>query len=96
MAGPGTCKQCKVTGRVGGRGLCQICYSKHRYRGTLSKFPRSTWRRTELMAEWELCKLRGLSVREAAERIGVSLSALRKAIQRSRHSDPNPVGPRPA
>lgn len=36
------------------------------------------------MAEWDFWRVRGHGVREAAEKIGVTVSALRKAIERTR------------
>lgn len=80
----GKCKDCKEFGPIGGRGLCKKrCYGYHYNNGTLEKFPRLTWKRAELLAEFNLCRARGLSVREAAEKIGVSTVALYRAIQRA-------------
>ena len=79
----GKCVSCKQVRVLGGRNLCKAnCYKFHHDRHTLEKFPRITWRREDLIAEYNICKARGLSVREAAEKIGVGLSALRRAIQR--------------
>lgn len=79
------CKDCKEKTLITGRGLCKNkCYNYHRQRGTLDNYPRSTWKHEDLMAELAICRERGLTVREAAEKIGVTLSALRKAIDRAR------------
>ena len=79
------CLDCGETGSIQGRGLCaQKCYRHHQNRHTLDKFPRTTWKRAELLAEFDLCRVRGLTVREAAEKIGVTYSALARAIQRAR------------
>lgn len=80
----GTCADCNDEELIGPRGLCNACYKYHHNHHTLDKFPRSTWKREELLAEYDLCQRRGLSVQAAAGTIGVSVSALRRAIQRAR------------
>lgn len=89
------CVNCGKIAELGGRGLCRdACYTYHHNRHTLDKFPRSTWKNEELMAELQLCLNRGLTIREAAEKIGVKLSALRQAVYRARTRRPVAVGPR--
>lgn len=80
----GECKDCKHVEKIGSRGLCSACYDYHHNHHSLNNFPRSTWRREDLMAEWDFWRVRGHGVREAAEKIGVTVSALRKAIERTR------------
>lgn len=67
-----------------GRGLCRSCYAAHRAGGTLGDYPPITWRRTELYAEWEILRDRGMSRREAAGHLGVTFAALEQAILRTR------------
>lgn len=80
----GNCKDCNQAEMLGGRGLCKACYSYHHNHHSLNNFPRSTWKREDLLAEWDFWRVRGHGVRDAAEKIGVTASALRKALERTR------------
>jgi hypothetical protein len=70
------------------RGLCFNCYSRHRYHGTLEQFPpmRNYWARAELLSEWDHLRRSGVSMAEAAPRLGVTRKAIEKAIERERRA----------
>lgn len=80
----GYCIKCHRYRERYGRRLCSTCYTWHWNRGTLDLYPRTFWKNEELIEELDFWRERGLSVRQAAERIQVSLSAARKAIQRAK------------
>lgn len=67
------------------RRLCQRCYGRHHYHGTLDRFERPTWPNAELIAEWEWLARDGYTLTQAAERLGMSRKRLEKAIERRRH-----------
>jgi len=50
----------------------------------LDLFPRRQWKNEELLEELDFLRASGLSVREAAEKMGVALTTVRRAIQRAR------------
>ena len=76
------CVECKRTPRLA-RGLCVKCYHHHRFAGTLIDFERQLRPADELLAEWDELRRDGYTRRNAAERIGVTIFALSKAIQRA-------------
>lgn len=84
----GYCVDCQRYKSLRGRHLCSYCYGWHFDSGTLEQFPRSTWKNADLMAELDFFRQQGLTVRQAAEKIGVKLSALRRAIQRAKDRQP--------
>lgn len=45
---------------------------------------RTTWRRADLVAEWETLQAAGESIHSAASQLGVSVGAIEKAIERVR------------
>ncbi|WP_144069894.1 helix-turn-helix domain-containing protein [Nonomuraea indica] len=69
------CACCEELGLHGGRGLCHTCYRRHLAAGTLAQYPRlQTWLSAQgRIADFAELRERGLTVREAAEQIGVSL-----------------------
>ena len=67
-----------------GRGLCSPCHGRHDRAGTLDQYPRATWPRDELMAEWDHLRRSGVCLRDAHARIGMSAAAFERAYQRAR------------
>ena len=67
-----------------GRGLCRPCYYRCRKTGELADYELVTHRRTEVLAEWEVLRLDGVSKRDAAGRIGMSFEAFDRALLRAR------------
>lgn len=68
------CACCDELGQHRGRRLCQTCYDRHRLAGTLDRHPMvghalpSLWR----IESYTELRGRGLPVREAAKRLGVT------------------------
>jgi predicted DNA-binding protein (UPF0251 family) len=81
-----TCKRCGRQRPHTSRGVCEAChYHVIRY-GLTDEYPRSTWPRELLLAEWEWLRRQGYSRAQAAERLGVSKDAIDKAIARERRA----------
>lgn len=59
-----------------GRRLCVQCYGLHRRQGSLEDFDRLTRSRAEVFEEWLLLKRSGVTRREAARRMGMTVEAL--------------------
>ena len=78
-----------------GRGLCTTCYHRARKDGTIFDFERQVWPADELLDEWVLLRDDGYSVRQAAERIGVTWVALDRATARAKRAG-DPRGERRA
>lgn len=74
----------------GARGLCAACYDWVTRHGCVDDYARVTWPSDELLAEWDLLRRDGHTMRQAAERLGVSYAALDKAIQRAK-GDPRAI-----
>lgn len=66
------------------RGLCNVCDIRHRSRGTLDDYPRTNRRTADVVEDWRELQAQGYSRRDAAARIGITLAALEKAIERDR------------
>jgi hypothetical protein len=66
------------------RGLCAACYFRVRHAGHLDDYPRATWTRDELLDEWEFLRSTGVSVIDAAPRLGMTPAALVRALERAR------------
>jgi hypothetical protein len=80
--------RCTICGTSEGnisRGLCNRDYQRLRYRGELADHPRTTWRRADLITEYEHLRTQGnvRDHREAAERLGIKPTSLARAIYRS-------------
>jgi hypothetical protein len=66
------------------RGLCRACYEQANRAGTLEDYPRGTWARDELLDEWDRLRAVGVSVVDAAPRLGMTVAALARALERAR------------
>lgn len=68
------CVCCGGLGRHSGRRLCKTCYSRHHLARTLDRHPVLGYALPKLWRVESYAELRGrgLSVRDAAERLGVS------------------------
>jgi len=65
------------------RGLCRTCYSNEKYHGRLNDWPLLTRKRDELLEEWVLLRSAGVPIAQAAERMGISVIALDRALHRA-------------
>jgi hypothetical protein len=65
------------------RGLCRACYLHLRKHGDLIDYERRSRPRDEVLEEWELLRAEGYTVRQAAERLGMTVHALKKALYRA-------------
>jgi hypothetical protein len=70
-----------------GRGLCRVCYNHAKWSGVLVNYPRSTRSRDDLCADLELLTREGYSRTQIADRLGMSRSALDRAISRLRAAE---------
>jgi hypothetical protein len=85
-----SCTHCRWrhTGH-GLRGLCAACWQNPTIR---ANYPRSTFAADELLDEWTLLRSEGHTLRQAAERLGITYAALDKALQRAKHrGDPRAI-----
>lgn len=72
-----------------GRGLCGNCYDVRYRAGTLADLPPLTRPRAEVIADWDVLRREGLTVRQAAVKLGMRPDALSQAILRAaRDGDP--------
>jgi hypothetical protein len=84
-------KRCTICGTttsrndVFPRGLCTRDYARLYKQDELWDYPRTTWPRAELIAEYEHLRAQGnvRDHREAAEILGIKPESLRRAIYRS-------------
>lgn len=82
---PGAC-------RHEGRGLCARCYRKAQQDGSLVDRPRLLRHRDEVLEDWPRLRAEGYTKRQAAERLGMSFSALDRMLSRARSAgDPRAV-----
>ncbi|PXY33587.1 hypothetical protein BAY59_10930 [Prauserella coralliicola] len=65
-----------------GRGLCGGCYNREYKAGRITEHPRSTRPAADVVEDWEFLRGQGYTKREAAERIGMRLTAFNRAILR--------------
>lgn len=77
-----TCICCGELGGHHGRGLCEPCWQRHRYHGTLDQFPRTHLPSADLVEDYEFLARFGYTRRTAAERMGITKKRLEKAIER--------------
>lgn len=63
------------------RDACATCYEKARENGTFVRVSRSA---EEVLEDWEFLRDDGVSVAQAAERMGMKLSTLKRALERAR------------
>lgn len=65
------------------RGLCDSCFGKARYYGTLADWPRVTRSRDELLEDYQLLRSDGLSREVIAARLGMHYDSLMRALVRA-------------
>jgi hypothetical protein len=71
-------------GRHAAHGRCTACRA-HTDRGAVvADYPRRTWRRDDLLEEWAMLRSSGSTRDEAADRLGMTLTAFDRALQRAR------------
>lgn len=70
--------------RHAGRGRCGLCRYRRLRDGTWADVPRPTRANTEVVEDYLLLRQTGLSQREIADRIGMTLPAMDRAICRAR------------
>jgi len=81
----------RVLDRHAARGLCTSCYGKHHWRGSHFDFERQIRRSSDVLAEWQILRARGCVRREAADQLGMTLSAFERACTRARQQAPRPA-----
>ena len=69
--------------RHAGRGLCVNCYETERSRQRLDQWPLLNRPGSELLEDWELLRDAGVSIEQAAKRIGVTVVTLDRALHRA-------------
>jgi hypothetical protein len=67
-----------------GRGLCSACHQRAKRDGTLIDYERRSVARDELLDEWEILRGDGCTIPQAAPRLGMTVDALAKALDRAR------------
>lgn len=82
MTGP--CARCRRSRDLLARGLCSNCYSTCRKNGTVSNWPRSNRRLTDVVEEYRFFTDTGMSRTDCALSLGMSLQALDRALYRAR------------
>lgn len=80
------CVRCHGEGWHQSRNLCEQCNWICRMDGTLDDWPRITWRRDELISEWQFLARQGHTRQQCADRLGITKKRLEKAIERHRRS----------
>lgn len=75
-----TCPSCKYRrGRSANRGLCCAC---HRDVDIRMDYETKFWSSEDMLDTWDELRREGYSVRQASERMGVTLAALDQALYR--------------
>jgi hypothetical protein len=71
--------------RHAGRNLCTVCHAQIRQAGHLDRWLRTRliWPRDQLMDEWVWLRDSGASIEQAAEQLGMTWSALDRALHRA-------------
>lgn len=68
-----------------GRGLCYRCGARHRRAGALDQFPMPPYvSREQAVRKYQEMTLLGYGRQEVAGKLGMSLAALERALQRAR------------
>ena len=67
-----------------GRGLCSACYGVQRRAGSLERFPRSTKPWAQTFQEFQELRPSGMTRREIAKTLGITITALDKAKKKGR------------
>jgi hypothetical protein len=76
------CADCGRERNHEGRGLCSVCYYRHRHQGDLAQFPRTLLRSADTVEDYEFLARQGYTRALAAERMGITKKRLEKAIER--------------
>lgn len=80
--------------RCAGRQLCAGCWGRRTRNGTLADVPRATRSRDEVLDEWVFLRPEGITSRQFAERMGMSLAAWERMFYRALAAgDPRAVRP---
>lgn len=83
-----TCSQCprarRSGGRSGGRGLCVRCYSREHKAGRLHQYPLKNRAAADVAEDVEFLRGQGFTRRQMAERLGMTLAAMDRALLRHR------------
>lgn len=82
------CVRCRQPRAIKGRGLCNACYHWADSHGQLWRWPRRFRSRDEVVSDVQVLAPTGLTQREMAARMGMSLPALRRALCRARQGEP--------
>jgi hypothetical protein len=80
----GLCARCRRLMRIKARRLCNTCSFWAYANRTHIDFPRVNRSTEELMADYHLLRSEGHTDRQIAERLGMKLGSLRRALQRAR------------
>jgi transposase-like protein len=72
--------------RHAGRGLCEPCHKRVLTTGELIDFERFTRSRDELLDEWVVLRAEGYTMRQAAERLGMTHAGFQRAYHRARRA----------
>jgi len=67
-----------------GRGLCNFCHEGARRRGELVDHERLNRTRDEFLDEWQTLCSEGHTLRQIAERLGMTVAAVDQALNRAR------------
>lgn len=70
--------------RHGCRGLCCTCYRRLASTDAIHDYQPSNMSRDELLDEWALLRSEGISIPDAAPRLGMTIHALARALARAR------------
>jgi len=85
-----TCRNGCGSSLLRARSLCGPCYDHAYYVGNHIDFERITHARGDVLAEWELLRQYGLTRRQVAERLDMTLPAFERACARARHTTETP------
>jgi hypothetical protein len=77
--------RCHPDRPVHARGMCASCYELARLRGTLDQAPpeRTQRSRADFVADYELLRSEGYDKRQIADRLGMTIHAVRRAYARA-------------
>lgn len=75
---------CGERGGIKGRGLIERCYNRMQWHGDLADYPRRTRRIEDVLDDYKLLRQDGYTLAQMAARIGMSRTALERALVRAR------------
>lgn len=78
------CARCRQVRRIRSRRLCRHCYTQSAASDELWRYPPAHRGRDEVLDEWAVLRLRGLSWAAAAEVLGMRPEAFDRALWRAR------------